>query len=379
MESAYGSRTSSGRNVFATSLVRGALRHSAWDALPLVLSLAHGVALLAWPTTTLIALGLWWNANTIAHQFIHLPYFRSSRLNRVYSIYLTLVLGFPQTLWRERHLAHHAGVPHRLRLTTPFIYETTVVLSLWLLLALNSSQFFWTVYVPGYAVGLGLCYLQGHFEHARETTSHYGSVYNFLFFNDGYHVEHHASPAEHWTRLPHRAASQSQGSRWPAILRWLEYFRVEALEELALRSRMLQEFLLSTHERALRRHLPELQSVRTIEIVGGGMFPRTALLLQRLLPEAELTIVDASPQHIRDCQRFLSGNIRFVHRFFEPGTAEAVDLVVIPLAFVGNREALYREPPAPFVLIHDWIWFRRGASVVVSPWLLKRMNLVRRD
>ena len=29
-------------------------------------------------------------------------------------------------------------------------------------------------YVPGYLAGLGLCYLQGHFEHVHGTTSHYG-------------------------------------------------------------------------------------------------------------------------------------------------------------------------------------------------------------
>jgi hypothetical protein len=53
------------------------------------------------------------------------------------------------------------------------------------------------------------------------------------------------------------------------------------------------------------------------------------------------------------------------------------DLVVFPLAFVGDRSALYRDPPAPIMLVHDWIWRRRGASAMVSLVLLKRLNLVR--
>jgi hypothetical protein len=36
-------------------------------------------------------------------------------------------------------------------------------------------------------------------------------------------------------------------------------------------------------------------------------------------------------------------------------------------SFIGDRQALYR----------DWLWSRRGDSVIVSAWLLKRLNLVR--
>jgi hypothetical protein len=53
-------------------------------------------------------------------------------------------------------------------------------------------------------------------------------------------------------------------------------------------------------------------------------------------------------------------------------------LLVIPLSFVGDRRVIYDLPPAPAVLVHDWIWRSRGESVVVSWLLLKRLNLVRR-
>ena len=90
-------------------------RHQAWDALFVVLSLTQAALLLTQPSIPVIALGLWWNANTIAHNFLHRPFFRSRALNRSYSVFLSLVLGVPQSVWRDRHLAHHVGRPWRLR------------------------------------------------------------------------------------------------------------------------------------------------------------------------------------------------------------------------------------------------------------------------
>src|SRR5207247_492273 len=52
------------------------------------------------------------------------------------------------------------------------------------------------------------------------------------------------------------------------------------------------------------------------------------------------------------------------------------DLLVIPLAYVGDRRAVYENPPARHVIVHDWIWRRCGKSEVVSELLLKRINLV---
>ena len=66
------------------------------------------------------------------------------------------------------------------------------------------------------------------------------------------------------------------------------------------------------------------------------------------------------------------------YRMFAAATTEGADLVVIPLSFIGDRARIYRQPPAPAVLVHDWIWRARGDSVTVSWVLLKRLNLVRR-
>src|SRR5438132_1562264 len=214
----------------------GVLQHSSWDALFIALALAHGLALIGFPSIPLIAIGFWWNANTIAHNFIHRPFFRSRRLNGIFSAMESLVLGIPQRLWRDRHLAHHGGRPWRWRWSRQLAWEAGLVLALGCGLLARAPEFFLTVYLPGWLIGLALCQLQGHFEHEHGTTSHYGRLYNLLFFNDGYHAEHHARPAEHWTRLSRRKLTDLRTSRWPAVLRWLGYFNLDRMERLVLRS-----------------------------------------------------------------------------------------------------------------------------------------------
>ncbi len=386
-----------------TTPPRGVLRHSRWDALLVALAAAQGAILLGlsaagagWLAAPLVAIALWWNANTISHNFIHSPFFRARRLNRLFALYLSGLLGFPQSVWRDRHLAHHAETAWRPRWSGAILLESAVVAAVWTALAIFAPWFFLTAYLPGYVLGLGLCAVHGHYEHVRGTISHHGRFYNWLFFNDGYHVEHHASPGTHWTRLPERADPAARRSHWPAILRWLDAFSLEGLERWVLRSPRLQRFVLRRHERAfakLLRHLPDL---RRIGIIGGGLFPRTALVLRRLLPDAELTIIDANADHLAIAQQMLaSGGLKppvsaeetgglhpplaFIHAWFDPEQHSDFDLLVVPLAFVGDRAALYEQPPARGVLIHDWLWHRRGQSAIVSLMLFKRLNLIVRS
>ena len=242
---------------------QGVLRHSRWDALPVALAALHGVLLLAVPSALVVAVGLWWNSNTVAHYFLHRPFFRRQTLNVAFALYLSLLLGVPQTLWRDRHLAHHAGRPWRLRLSRSLCVESALILALWAALLALAPAFFLTVYLPGYAIGLGLCWLHGHYEHVGGgSISHRGALYNFLFLNDGYHVEHHTHPGEHWTRLPAHANPAARLSAWPAVLRWLETPWLELLERLVLRSPRLQRFLLDRHERAFAALLPSLPAAR---------------------------------------------------------------------------------------------------------------------
>src|SRR5262245_3757229 len=256
---------------------RRLFRHSRLDAWLVGLSLVHATVLLVIPSVPVIALGLWWNANTIAHNFIHLPFFRSRALNRIYSAYLTLVLGFPQSLWRRRHLSHHAGYALIQPLSIGGWLEVALVVTLWGTLAAISPLAFFGIYLPGWAIGLLLCQLQGYYEHARGTTSHYGRLYNALFFNDGYHIEHHARPSMHWSRLAWHPRDDTSASRWPPVFRWLDAIGLNGLERLVLASGVLQRFVIDRHERAFRKLLHEIGKVETVTIVGGGMFPRTAI------------------------------------------------------------------------------------------------------
>src|SRR5439155_11983808 len=114
-----------------TAPVRGILRHSPWDALFIGLAVIHGLLLLVAPFAPVIALGLWWNSNTISHNFIHKPFFRSRALNALFALYLSALLGVPQSVWRQRHLAHHAGIHWRPRVTWQALLEIAVIVALW--------------------------------------------------------------------------------------------------------------------------------------------------------------------------------------------------------------------------------------------------------
>src|SRR6202011_5534595 len=117
----------------------------------------------------------------------------------------------PQTLWMQRHMWHHAGEPAgrlRLRVNPRVVVEVGLVAIVASAIGLLRPTAMFII-APGFGLGMLLCHLQGHFEHAADHTgtagdvSHYGSLYNLLWFNDGHHAEHHSRPRLHWTELPH--------------------------------------------------------------------------------------------------------------------------------------------------------------------------------
>ncbi len=355
----------------------GVWRFSPRDATLATLAFLHAVVLIAFPSAAIIAAGVWWNSNTIAHNFIHRPFFRSTTLNRAFSLALSAMLGIPQTLWRDRHLAHHAEVPWRWRCSNMLIAETALVAALWAVLASRQSHFFFWVYLPGYSAGLLLCALQGHWEHAGgQATSYYGRLYNFLCFNDGYHAEHHANSSVHWTSLPRHVAVAAARSNWPPLLRWVSVNPLEILERAVLCSPRLQSFVLGRHRAAFRSLIPLLPPIGRIAVVGGGLYPRTALILRELVPGAEITLIDSNLSNLEVARRFLGDGIACRHETWRPGERLGYDLAVIPLCLNGARAPIYRDPPSPSVLVHDWIWRRSTSGIIVSILLLKRLNLV---
>jgi hypothetical protein len=142
--------------------------------------------------------------------------------------------------------------------------------------------------------------------------------------------------------------------------------------------------MLWSHERAFRRVLsPRSCDSCRIAIIGGGLFPRTALVLGRVLPGAELTIIDHDQHNLSIARAFLEqrglvgGPVRFAHAAFSPELVDTYDLVVAPLAFVGERSLLCRRRPGQKLLVHEWLWQRSSRRSTVISWLLlKRLSLV---
>lgn len=353
-----------------------------------------------------------WGANTISHNHIHAPLFRSPLLSRLFSLYLTLLLGVPQQLWRSRHLWHHAGERKEVRklpLGPLGVLEILLLGGFWVTLTVLMPRFFWLQYLPGYLLGMLLCQLQGIAEHdgrpvfAMLGVSHYGALHNWLWCNDGYHIEHHLHPGEHWSRLPlHRKESppSSRVSQWPPLLRFLPedglrawYGRsvaklLDRLEGWALAPGPIQRLMLRTHARAMATLLPKLpqhgDSVRRVAIVGGGLFPRSLLILAKRLPQARFVLIDQSARHLAVAERYLRKSapdllprVELRESLYEPSQELSCDLLVIPLAYLGDRQALYQRPKAAqAVLVHDWLWRRGGdTGCAVSVLLLKRLNL----
>src|SRR6186997_3530013 len=87
------------------------------------LAAGHAAALAAAPTIPIISVGIWWNSNTIAHNFIHRPFFKTRTANLLFAAFLSVLLGIPQSLWRDRHLAHHRGEAWRWRVSPELVAE----------------------------------------------------------------------------------------------------------------------------------------------------------------------------------------------------------------------------------------------------------------
>jgi fatty acid desaturase len=73
-----------------------------------------------------------------------------------------------------------------------------------------SWKWFLLCYLPAFFLSLALVNVQNYYEHYgaapasryANSVSYYGSIYNRLTFNDGYHQEHHLRPLAHWTQMP---------------------------------------------------------------------------------------------------------------------------------------------------------------------------------
>jgi fatty acid desaturase len=269
---------------------------SAWDALPAALAVVQlGLAMLlfvAWPQLgwgarigwlLLYAFSVGWNLNSIAHNFIHNPFFTAPWMNRLMSLVITLALLSPQTMYRYVHLKHHAGNADRpdakgetidplsiyqhgydgkpepmlsyvflefFRGDAPFdlarkigekrprdaraaLFEFWAVIGVYgVLLAIGLFTGRWA-FVPLIVVAsyLGQCVsnLNGYYEHLGGNpdkpiawgVSTYGRLYNWVFLYNGYHAEHHYRPKVHWTKMValHRQIAEEQRREGVTVIR----------------------------------------------------------------------------------------------------------------------------------------------------------------
>lgn len=265
-------------------------RYTAWDAVPAALAFGH-LALLAvffaqwphmgWPLRLgcagLYAFAIGWSQDSVAHNFIHNPFFVSRTLNRLTAYALTLTNGAPQTMYAYVHMRHHAGNSDRPDATGqtvdpislyrhgadglaepmlsyvllgfwrddgPFTVARAIAAKrpaearqalreFWLLVAVYGAALaarwdFVLTLAPFYYLGQSFSFLIAYYEHlgadpdepAATGVSTYQPVYNLVFLNNGHHGEHHYRPKQHWTRMASlRSEMTAQGRRWPVIKR----------------------------------------------------------------------------------------------------------------------------------------------------------------
>lgn len=246
-------------------------RYSAADAIPALLAVGQAMLLatffIAWPSLgwpariaggLAYAFSIGWNLDSVAHNFIHNPFFVSSRLNAAMRYLLTFVNGVPQTMYAYVHMRHHAGngdrpgpdgetvdpisiyrfgagdrpeamIPYVVmqfwRDDDPFAVARQIgakrpaearqaLGEFWAMAALYGVALavHWDCVVflaVFYYLGQCMTALTAYYEHLGGNSdqkwawgiSTYAPVYNWMFLNNGFHAEHHYRPKAHWTTM----------------------------------------------------------------------------------------------------------------------------------------------------------------------------------
>lgn len=224
------------------------------------------------------AVSISWNINSVSHNFIHNAYFKSPILNRLFSLIESLSMVFSQTFYDNVHRRHHTGNSDRqdergqtvdwlsiyrygkngeaenvwaytfksyfrddpeqifreIRRRSPFlawfgVFEIAASIAMVIAgFALNWK--FMLFMVPFYYLGHSLSSLNGFYEHWRSNpdlpiawgVSCYNRLYNFIWFNNGYHAEHHYRPKHHWTRMKelHQQLAERQREAGVHVITW---------------------------------------------------------------------------------------------------------------------------------------------------------------
>jgi len=198
-----------------------------------------------------------WNINGISHNFIHNRYFRLPLLNRLFSILDSITVGFSQVFYECIHMQHHKGNAdrpnengdtvdwisiykhgHDGQAESPLKYtflsffredpktvyrelkrknprdafwgvtELSLFVSTFVILGVLNWHYICFL-LPFWYFGHCLSYLNGYYRHFGGNpdeplawgVSSYEKLYNWTWFFNGYHAEHHFRPKVHWTRM----------------------------------------------------------------------------------------------------------------------------------------------------------------------------------
>jgi fatty acid desaturase len=243
------------------------------------------------PAFAAVAWSYCWNLQCISHNFIHNPYFTNPWLNRAYSVLETAALGVPHVLYHHYHLNHHWGdndakgpdgttkdwssiyrygkgdqpeafwrycllsffrvetmavirTARRNHHLGQLAVESVVLAAFWAVMIVVDWRYFVIFYLPSYYLGWVLSYAEGYLEHygARpgnpfaNSVSSYNRLYNWLWFNNGYHQEHHWDPKVHWSQM-HRLHEQLKDKLIANQTRTLQGPHMTALVEDWLKQR----------------------------------------------------------------------------------------------------------------------------------------------
>lgn len=199
-----------------------------------------------------------WNINGVAHAFLHNQFFRVTAFNRIFSLLESCTMGYSQTFYDRVHTEHHMGnsdrpgkdgqtidplsiyrfghdgeaenvwsyvflgyfrddpkeVYRQIKRRNPVdAYWGLVEIASFVVLWAAAFYFNWrfmVYFLPFYYFGHCLSFLNGYYLHFGANpdvpiawgVSSYHKLYNWLWFNNGYHAEHHFRPKMHWSEMP---------------------------------------------------------------------------------------------------------------------------------------------------------------------------------
>jgi fatty acid desaturase len=218
------------------------------------------------------------NINGVGHNFIHNPFFRSELLNRLFGVTQSIACCFSQTYYNVVHMQHHKGNSdkqdesgetidwlsiyrhgHDGEAENPWTYvflsffrdnpaaiarelrkrgkreliwgniELTAFATALLVMFLFNWRYVIFYFLPFFYLGHCFSYLNGYFRHYGANpdkpvawgVSSYGKIYNWLFFYNGYHAEHHFRPKVHWTKMEmfHQQIAELQREEGTRVIR----------------------------------------------------------------------------------------------------------------------------------------------------------------